>query len=180
MFGDDYMKTLVSLLLIGVLVISASRFCTRGIAAAEDKAAAVKVSVADVGTKVELIGRLGPPLGTMMTVQGRWGYPDQSHGPTKDYALLFTATHVNGAKLAKPAVFRVGRVTACDKQGKDVIPPYEQHKRLDGVSWTLRAYETGRFTRTPGEFWEELGQVIPASPYADRFASELVGVLQPK
>jgi hypothetical protein len=63
--------------------------------------------------------------------------------------------------------------------GKKAIPSYEHRKSLEGVSWTLRAYETGRFEVTPLAYWKERGLGIPAAPYsAKTFQSELVGIVQ--
>jgi hypothetical protein len=65
------------------------------------------------------------------------------------------------------------------RDDKNAIPSYEHRKPLEGVSWTLRAYETGRFNVTPLAYWKERGFGIPAPPYwAKAFTTELVGIVQ--
>ena len=67
------------------------------------------------------------------------------------------------------------RFWAVTRKHKNAIPSYEHRKSLEGVSWTLRAYETGRFNVTPLAYWKERGLGIPAAPYwANTFQSELV------
>jgi hypothetical protein len=165
--------------IVAILVVSGCQFFASMAKAGEDVAATVKVSTADIGARVTLIGRLGQPLGTMLTIEGTWGYPNQSRGPTKDYPLLFTVSRVNGTRLKTPIVFHGRQVSAYNKQGKSVIPPHEQQRRLDGAAWILRGYETGRFTVIPAGYWNEFGKgMIPQSPAQEPFATELVGVLQ--
>jgi hypothetical protein len=144
----------------------------------DDEVAPVQnqVPVDEIGARFILMGRLGKPLGTMMTVTGKWGYPDKA---VKDYSLRFTVSQVNAKRLDKPVVFNVAQIKAVSQDGKDAIPKYDAHKSLDGVSWTLRAYETGRFQGIPNEYWIERGSGRPASPYWFRtFTSELVGIVQ--
>jgi len=137
-----------------------------------DRKRTIAISVEDIGTKVTLVGRLGEPLGKLMEVKGTWGYPDAR---VKDYSLRFRVSHVNGKRLPKPVEFNVAQVKAATRSGKNAIPQFKDHKTLEGVSWTLRAYETGRFRGVP----EELDTAASASPYWWKtFTSELVGVVQ--
>jgi hypothetical protein len=158
---------------------SASLFLVSGAAPppAKEGKAKVEVRVAEIGEGVMLIGRLGVPLGEMMTVTGTWGHPDQSKGPTKDYSLLFRVSAVNGEALKERMAFHVGDVVAVFKGGKDAIPRWQDHDKLDGVTWTLRAYETGRFTRQPDEWWDESGEGEAAMRWTAPFHSQLVGVV---
>ncbi len=131
-----------------------------------------KVKVDDIGTAVSLTGRLGEPLGSMLTVSGTWGYPSLR---VKDYSVRFSVTSVNGKQLARPVMFPVHAVHV-SKDGVSAVPPHARHKELDGVTWSLRAYETGRFTTVPAEYWRERG--APAMIYQPAFASELVGFVR--
>jgi hypothetical protein len=135
------------------------------------------ILVEDIGTKVTLVGRLGVPLGKMMEVRGTWAYPK---GLVKDFSLRFTVTHVNGKSLPSPVEFDVGLVRAVMPDRKDAIPKYEDHKRLAGSSWMLRAYETGRFYPIPMDYWRELGDETSMQPpyWTKTFVSELVGVVR--
>ena len=148
-------------------------------AAAKDDGGKVQVSVDDLGKSAELIGRLGKPLGTWVTIQGKWTLPK---AVVKEYSPRFMATHVDGAKLEQPVEFNIGQVEAVDSSGKSVMPKSENRRKLDGQTWTLKAYETGEFHITPPEYYEAIG-VVPGSvqtPYYFRkFTSRIDGVLQP-
>ena len=156
-----------------VLFSVASALLPASLAAQEPAA----VSVEDIGTKVVLVGRLGQPLGTMMDVQGTWKFPDRFD---KDYSLRFLVSHVNGKALLKPVEFDWAQVKVISTNGENAIPKSDERKTLDGLAWTLRAYETGRFNRIPKDYWEEPGTRRDASPYwmTKTFTSELVGVLR--
>jgi hypothetical protein len=134
------------------------------------------VSVDDVGKRITLIGRLGEPLGTMIEVQGTWKYPREL---IKDNSLRFEVTRVNGKELAKPVELNVAQIKAVTKRNENAIPPYEEHKRLEGVRWTMRAFETGRDNSIPLDYMKESGQGVGAVPYwFEPFTSELVGIVQ--
>lgn len=135
------------------------------------------VRVTEIGGDVQLIGRLGEPLGTMLTVVGTWSFPDQSAGPTKDYSLRFSISHVGGNRLPHPVVVPVHSVHVTERNGTNAIPDARNHVTLDGQRWTLRAYETGRFTVVPDEYWKHTG--YPAMVPEPAFASEIVGIRLP-
>ena len=65
-----------------------------------------KVLASDIGTRVQIIGRLGYPLGELVTIQGSWirprGLPNQ---PPKDDTPYFSVTSVNGKRLETPVRF---------------------------------------------------------------------------
>jgi hypothetical protein len=134
------------------------------------KDAALAIYVDDIGTKVTLVGCLGQPLGKMMKLRGSWKYPRDL---VKDNSLRFTVTVVNDHKLVKPVEFNIAQINARTKDHEDAIPKYERHKDLVGVTWTLSAYETGRFSAIPSD-------VIVQLPYWHRpFTSEVVGTVEP-
>ena len=142
----------------------------------------ITVSVEDIGSKVTLVGRLGQPLGKMMEVKGTWRMPDDV---VKDYSLRFIVSHVNGKPLKEPVEFNVAQIDAVSKYGNTAIPKYawpiEEQSTLDGVAWTLRAYETGRIDSIPPQYWKERGTLEHARPYwTESFTSQLVGVVQPR
>ncbi len=133
--------------------------------------ATLAINVDDIGTKVTLVGRLGQPLGKMMKLRGSWKYP---RGLVKDDSLRFTVTEVNGHKLATPVELNIAQIRARSDDDKDAIPQYQHQKALDGVAWTLNAYETGRFSAVP-----QSGFSV-ALPYWQRtFTSEVVGTVVP-
>lgn len=121
---------------------------------AEEADGKLKISVEELGKTADIVGRLGKPLGTWMTIAGNWALPKQV---VKDRSLRFTVTHVNSAKLEKPIEFHVDLVHAVDRRGKSVMPEFKDRNKFDGRTWTLNAYETGEFHVTPPEYYEAIG-----------------------
>lgn len=140
-----------------------------------DKEAAAKVSVEDIGTKVILVGRLGEPIGTMMDVKGTWVIPKEI---VKDNSPRFQISHVNGKEIQKAVEFHINQMTTETKDNKSALPKFDEWEKLDGVTWTLRAYETGSIHITPAEYWKERGKGVPARPRMQPFTSQLVGLIQ--
>lgn len=145
----------------------------------------VKVSADDLASgKAIVIGRLGIPLKTMMTVRGIWMYKPPGEFPRKPTRYPpFHVTHVNGKKLEKPVEFYGDLVHVTyplpwddsDKESKEPTPS-------DGDIWELRVYETGKFRLRPPEFATELGEP-PDSLYSlpeweSPFLVELHGIMQ--
>lgn len=136
----------------------------------------LRVSVDDIGKRLLLIGPLGEPLGTLMTIKGTWNYPDSL---VKDGSLRFRVTHVNAKKLESEVELNIAQVKATDRNGNLAIPKNERSRSLVGVSWTVRGYESGRFNGKPEGFWKETDSGPAASPYwFDIFTSELICVVQ--
>ena len=163
---------LLALVLVTLFMTALARPCVVSAADETSKVAAVRAT--DLVQTVKVIGRLGRPLGTMLTVQGTWHYPDDR---VKDYSLRFTITHIDSRPLKSPIELNVAQVRAFTRDRNNAIPGYEHHRALAGVSWTLRAFETGRFNLEPAEFWKATGMGATAY-YADTFESELVGIVQ--
>ena len=148
-----------------------------GSGSAQQSASKKQVDVRSLGKDIAVIGRLGKPLGTMISVEGTWGFPDQSAGPTKDYSVQFTIHTANGANLKTPVTLSYRSVQIEDKHGKSLIPPHKHHKELDGQSWKLRVFETARFTRIPLEYWNHRGGAV-TMPYTPPFDSVIRGFMQ--
>jgi hypothetical protein len=142
---------------------------------ADSPAAPVEFSVDEVGKHLTLIGRLGKPLGTMMTVRGKWSYPKEL---VKDGSLRFTVSHVNDQPLGQPFEFNIRQLAVVTKNGTSAIPTSrEGGAKLAGTEWTIRAYESGSVEIIPADFWKETAPY--ARPYYFRdFTSKLNGVLQ--
>jgi hypothetical protein len=100
----------------------------------------------DIPERVQIIGKLGQPLGQLVTVRGRWTAPF----PSKPAAPVFMVNQVNGRPLDPPAEF------------DDVEPVWgkdaEFTKKTVGEEWELRGVETGGFVGFSDKVWEELGQ----------------------
>jgi hypothetical protein len=101
-----------------------------------------KVLASDIGTRVQIIGRLGYPLGELVTIHGAWirprGLPNQ---PVKDDTPYFSVTSVNGKRLEKPVIFNF----VSKAWGAEEIP------RQEGPVWEVRGCESGGFLGTPRE-----------------------------
>jgi hypothetical protein len=105
--------------------------------------------------------------------QAKQGYPDQPNGPTKVYDLQLSITEVNGVPRKDPLILDVWSVHVIDKQRRSLIPPLEEHRDLNGVTWEFRAFETVRHSCMPEEYYNFRGPIaMRASP---PFLSELVG-----
>ncbi len=139
---------------------------------ADDAKKIADLHVTEIDDSVRLIGRLGIPLGTMVSVVGTWGYPDQSKGRTKDYSLRFTITSINGKSIPHPIIFPIHSVSVTNGDRSSLIPPTERHADLDGKRWLLRVYETGQYTVVPTEYWAYVGH--PAMAPEPAFASSIV------
>jgi hypothetical protein len=150
--------------LVMVTFLIAASTSAKFSAAADKPAETIEIHVAEIGSKVTLIGYLGQPLGKMMTVKGQWKYPGLT---VKDREPILTITDVNEKQLAKPVEFYAAQVNATGRDGKKIEPK-------DGDIWILRGYETGSVDIRPDA---ELSQ----SPvWARPFTSELMGTVQPK
>lgn len=139
----------------------------------------VTVSADDLDSgKVVVIGRLGSPLETMLTIRGTW----RQSRMAKDSGLVFHVTHVNGKALDEPVLFHrtLMHVTypfVSDQDGSREDGPTPSA----GEQWEIRAYETGRFSGNPGAYQKELTgfayiQAVPA--WWRHFQTDLHGIMQ--
>jgi hypothetical protein len=131
------------------------------------------VCVSDIGKSVTLIGYLGAPLGKNLTVRGKWSMPAKS---VKDFSPRFTVIEVDGKPLKEPFEFNIAQIKATTADGKNALPLRENQKTLEGLEWTMTAYESGFYGGDPG-----LTQVPVQKPYYMReFTPQLVGRLVKK
>lgn len=117
--------------------------------------------------RVQIIGRLGRPLGEMLTIRGRWKRP----GPrVKDPAFHFVVTEVDGKNLATPVDFHDRGV---------YLPGEATPESLADKICELRGYEGGSFWGDPGRFNRERaglegdGESPVADPWGFQFVTEL-------
>ena len=92
-----------------------------------------------------------------------------------------TVNFIDEHVLARPIEFNIAQISAHSKDGKDAIPAYKDQKALDGVTWTLHAYENGTISVYPVPLDAKKGKVAPAPsrPYYSRpFTSHLIGTVQ--
>ena len=153
---------------------------------AEEAESKDRIPVDELGKSADLIGRLGKPLGSWVTIKGTWSYPKSRNGRRpKDASLRFTVSHVDGVELAKSVEFNIAQIDAKNSQGQSAFQEFKDRRKLDGRTWTLKAYETGRLKiDTPPEYYEAIGIASYPAQEAywnfDKFVSEIHGVLQPE
>ncbi|SFH59878.1 hypothetical protein [Planctomicrobium piriforme] len=127
----------------------------------------VTVRAEDIGTSVQIIGRLGKPLETMMTIEGRWRYPTEV---TKDGLPYFEVTHIDNQRLQKPLSFVHGSVVQVEWDTA------KKRKPADMEIWKFRAFESARFPYGTSTHWADFyGVPVSSANEGDSpFASQLV------
>ena len=108
----------------------------------------VTVDYKDIPKRVKIIGKLGYPLTTIVSVRGTW--VDGPVGP-KPRAPFFVVTHINGKAMNSPAEFDFVE-TAGIEGDKDF------EERVAGEQWEIHGWETGGFVGLPTEILQ-LGRV---------------------
>jgi hypothetical protein len=119
----------------------------------------ISVRLADLSPPRKVIGSLGHPLGTVVTIAGQWKSGDR---PAIDKE--FVVTRVNGVSLLSPCVFERHDMELILSTGGPA--PFE-----DGAIYMLRGYESGTFSGVPLAVFEELGSALPAAHSTFRFES---------
>ncbi|HVT14514.1 MAG TPA: hypothetical protein VHE55_19795 [Fimbriimonadaceae bacterium] len=116
----------------------------------------IRVSYAEVGSRVQIVGRLGEPLGSYLVLNGvRFG---DSHGPTMMGGGNFRVQSVNGKHLAEPVELWIDSI-----------------KKLPaGRRCKVEGYETGQMIGVPGEVLRRTGQTPPQAVW--QFSVEFVTV----
>lgn len=113
---------------------------------AEEPELARVVPLADLDVKTRLAGRLGHPLGRIVTIRGEWIEP---LNPVKDFADLpiFRVDSVNGKYLQEPVEFTRPSVRGfTDRDGN--VP----HA---GDFWEMRGTELGGYLGLPPELFTD-------------------------
>jgi hypothetical protein len=95
--------------------------------------------------RVQIIGKLGLPLGQLVTVHGQWQPPASAVKPSGPEFVVDT---INGKSLSPPAVF---------EEVEQVSGPNNNVKPIVGDEWELRGVEKGEFIGFSGEVWTEVG-----------------------
>lgn len=133
---------------VGLLVLLASILI-----AGDQKREPRKVQYSDIPERVQIIGKLGQPLGQLVSVRGRW-----TAFLAKPSPPAFMVNQLNGRLLDPPAEF------------DDVEPAWEKDaefaERTVGEEWELRGVETGGFVGFSDQVWKEVG--LPPSQHPPR------------
>jgi hypothetical protein len=123
-----------------------------------------RVRASEIGVSVEIQGRLGHPLGTLVTIRGEWSWPKGDDGPREPKRIPpLVVTAVNGHSLETPVVFEASLVGPLPFH-EDERPPLP---RALGEVWELRGFEAGGYIGIPGVVTSELysRQTYPAGGY---------------
>ncbi len=113
----------------------------------------VSVKAEDISKTVQIIGRLGQPLGSLVTIRGAWVSPGNR---AKDRSLQFHVSHVNGKELAEKVKLAPGQISAIFSRGDRC----RGRGPKPGEPWDWKydfAGHTPPPERTEGEVWEMLG-----------------------
>jgi len=103
----------------------------------------------------EVIGKLGPPLGEMVNIEGVVGEELPAPGaPAKFKFPVLRVEKVNGDALRSPVTLPFE--WSFPGSGKEPGP---------GVKFHCRGYETGRYFGRPKEAYDLLGSESPMAPH---------------
>jgi hypothetical protein len=111
------------------------------------------VHYSDIPRRVQIIGKLGQPLGQLVTVRGRWTAPFPSK---PGLPVVLMVNQVNSRPLDPPAEF--DDVEPVRGKGGEIT------KRAVGEEWELRGVETGGFVGFSDKVWEELEEPPASRP----------------
>ncbi len=125
-----------------------------------------QVKASEIGRSVELVGRLGAPMATVVELDGRWESGDES----KPTGMIFVVTSVNGIALTSKVTFNHIAVTVAGDDSQRLQPK-------DGDKWHCRsAIEIGQFRNVMEKNWELFydGPIAPPAWGDGPFVSELI------
>jgi hypothetical protein len=117
------------------------------------------ISYKDIPNRVQIVGKLGRPLGELVKVRGRWKEGDKS----KPSGPVFVVEELDENVLTSPVEFSSDKVTPVLRRPNDPTP-------VVGKVWEFRGVETGRLVGFSEEVWKEVG-TRPAQAYG--FLTEL-------
>lgn len=139
----------------------------------------VRVNASDITKSVQIISRLGQPLGSLLTIRGQWveKLSNMDRGP------FFRVDEVNGKKLPRPVELRflhpfwndgegrgpkVGEDWTWKSEFEGDVPALEP---MDGDKWEMTGAETGETTHYfTEEVWGSTGSLRPqSSPFMEGF-----------
>jgi hypothetical protein len=144
------MKLIAVCLLVQLISLSA---------AGDSKREPEMVHYSDIPERVQIIGKLGQPLGQLVTVRGRWAVPNPSKPASPDFVI----DEVNGRLLDPPVKF------SADFHGLEPVGKKDAEFTIKvGEEWELRGVETGGFVGFSQEVWreirEESGEHVAQTP----------------
>jgi hypothetical protein len=123
-----------------------------GVTQDSEKPATTRVKLGDVPERVEIVGRLGAPIGELVDVQGEW----QASRAKPGEPLYFVVREVNGRAVDVAfGTLPADRVRCAGRKVEELQP-------REGDLWEMRGIEAFDYVGYPEAFWKELGLPLPA------------------
>lgn len=137
----------------------------------------ITVRAQDIPEKVQILGVLGQPLGSLVTIRGKWMRPG---GIPHDPLPRLHVSLINGKEPEQSVELHDMQVRSYwGKKGRGPREGENWDWRVDlwsgteappsateGETWELMGFETGSFESSSEEVWVEMGRpLLPAKPY---------------
>jgi hypothetical protein len=130
----------VASVVIGIITLSISR-----IMADNNELFSGAVNASELGHKVSVIGKLGLPIGTAVTLRGKWHLTKSEID--KWQSGYYEVTEMNGKQIDSHVIF----TGLCKEVDNDDFTPW------DGDLWEIRGYESGGIFGIPDKALVEIG-----------------------
>jgi hypothetical protein len=128
-------------------------------AAAENETTSpLRISYKDIYKEVEIIGKLGRPLGELLNVRGKWA---RAKDQSKPSGPVFQVTHLEGKRLASAVEFAV--MTPVGRPSMGFAKPSDLNAEPSSVEWEVRGHEIGHGVFGFSESALEEARVAPAA-----------------
>lgn len=105
------------------------------------------IKASEIEKTVRLIGRLGHPLGTIITIRGEWVGPTRLYKDVSDWPK-FRVDTVNGERLDEVVEISRGNVVEFTRG--------PGHKPQVGETWEMKGSELGEYRGLPSEMYTDL------------------------
>jgi hypothetical protein len=135
----------------------------------------ITVRAQDIPQSVQILGLFGQPLGSLLTIRGKWIKPGILE---KDPSLRFHVDLVNGKKPNESVDLHGLQVNSIFPQkGRKQKPGETWDWRFDpgdtdppptpveGETWEMMGIEKGAFESYSAEAWKEVGAIPDQKPY---------------
>jgi hypothetical protein len=135
----------------------------------------ITVRAQDIPQTVKILGMSGQPLGSLLTIHGKWIKPGMQE---KDASLRFHVDLVNGQKPTENNdLHALQIISILPQKGRKPKPGETWDWRFDpggtepsptpveGETWEMMGVEKGAFESYSAEAWNEVGAIPDQKPY---------------
>lgn len=137
----------------------------------------VTVRVQDIPERVQILGMLGQPLGSLVTIRGKWVKPE---GIVWDSSPRLHVSVINGKEPKQNVELhdmqvrsywgKNGRGPGAGENWDWLVDLWRGTEpapsATDGETWELMGCETGSFDESSEDVWQEMGRpLVPSRPY---------------